>query len=318
MQRASWLAAAATSVAALASGGGVRAQMAETLRVGILGGDATAEPIYAQQSGIYARHGLDAQIGTYEGGAAIIAALIGGSLDMGFSNVVSVAAAQLRGLPVAMLAPAAVYLDKTPDVWLAKARGSALHSGADLNGKTVAVTSLNGLLSVSAAAWIDKNGGDAKSTHFIELPLSSMAAALKQGRIDAAMLSDPLFTQSRADVEVLGNAFGAIGSEFLVGSWVVAKTWADANLPTARRLATAMLETARWANANRAATAQILAGHDKLDARTVQTMARSTFGLEITPALLAPPLDASQRYGALKGTADVSGLIADSRRYGGG
>jgi NitT/TauT family transport system substrate-binding protein len=317
MQRASWLALAASSAAVVVCGGVAAAQSLQPLRVGILGGDATSEPIYGQQSGIFARHGFDAQIGAYEGGAAIIAAVVGGSLDIGFSNVVSVAAAQLRGLPVVMLAPAAVYVDKTPDVWLAKARGSALRTGADLAGKTVAVTSLNGLLSVAASAWIDKNGGDAKTVHFIELPLSAMAAALKGGRIDAAMLSDPLFTQSRADVDVLGNAFGAIAPQFLVGSWVVAKTWADANLAATRRVAAAMRETARWANANHAATAQMLAAGDKLDAGTVQMMTRSTFGVDITAALLTPPLEASQRYGALKGTADVAGLVADYRHYAG-
>jgi NitT/TauT family transport system substrate-binding protein len=283
----------------------------------MLGGDATSEPIYGQMSGIFARYDFAADIGSFTGGAGVIAAVAGGSLELGFSNVVSIAAAQLRGLPIAMLAPAAMYTAKTPDVWLAKARGSALRTGADLLGKTIAVTSLNGLLSVGASAWIDKNGGDTARTHFIELPLSEMGAALKAGRVDAAMLSDPLFTESRADVEVLGDAFSAIAPLFLLGAWVVSKTWADANVATTRRLAIAMRETARWANANRAATAKMLSDHEKLEPRTVQSMARSTYGIDFSAATLSPGILASQHYGALKGTADIAGLLADARHYTG-
>ena len=317
MHRRKWLGLAASGAAALALPAPARSAALQPLRVGILGGDATAEPIYGQQSGIFARHGFDAQIGNSGGGAAVVAAVLGGSLDVGFSNVVSVAAAQLRGLPIAMLAPAAIYVAREPDVWLAKARGSTLRTGADLAGKIIAVTSLNGLLSVGASAWIDTTGGDAKKARFVELPLSEMAAALKQGRVDAAMLSDPLFTEARADVEVLGDAFSAIAPRFLLGAWVVSKTWADANLATARRIAAAFRDTARWANANRPATAKMLAAHGKLDPRTVQIMARSTYGIDVTAVLLTPPLAASQRYGALKGTADIAGLVADARRYSG-
>jgi len=44
----------------------------------------------------------------------------------------------------------------------------------------VAVTTLDGELQMGAAVWIDKNGGNAKSVHFVELPETAMAAALAQ------------------------------------------------------------------------------------------------------------------------------------------
>ena len=52
---------------------------------------------------------------------------------------------------------------------------------------------------------VDKNGGDSKSVHFLELPFTEMSAALKAGRIDAAMLSEPVLSESRNDVEPLAN-----------------------------------------------------------------------------------------------------------------
>ena len=285
------------------------------LRVAILGGDATSEPIYADRSGIYAKHGLAVTVSEVSGGAAVIAAVVGGSFEVGFSNVVTLASAVQRGLPIVMLCPAAIFANNVPDVMLAKARSSAFKTGADLNGKTVAVTSLSGLLSVGASAWIDKNGGDAKSVHFVELPLSEMSPALRQGRIDAAMISEPFITQNRADIAALGDGFGAIAPRFIVGAFIAAKPWAQANADVARRFVAAMLETARWANVNHAATARMLAEHDKLDAQTVAAMARSTYGESIDPALLTPAFAAALKYGALKAPADAGAIVADARPY---
>jgi NitT/TauT family transport system substrate-binding protein len=285
------------------------------LRIGVLAGDVAAEPYYAAASGIFAKHGIAATIEENTGGAAIISAILGGALDVGFSNLVSMVAAIQRGIPMMMLVPAGTFDSHDLDVALCKARGSALKTGADLKGKVVAVTSLSGLLSVGASAWIDQTGGDATIVHFIELPSPAMPAALKAGRIDAAMLNEPLITESRDDTQVLGDAFGAIAPRFTVGTFVTTKTWAQANADLAKRFVAAMVETARWANANRPATAKILTDVAKLDARTAATMARAAYGDAISADMIAPPLAASLKYGALKTPADVPALIADTQPY---
>ena len=70
---------------------------------------------------------------------------------MGFSNQVSAVAALQRGIPIMVLAPAAVFDEKAPvDNALCKAHGSPIKNGAELNGKVVAVTTLDGGLQLSA------------------------------------------------------------------------------------------------------------------------------------------------------------------------
>jgi NitT/TauT family transport system substrate-binding protein len=303
------------AAAAVAARSASASAASETLRVGVLQGDSSAEPLYAQALGIFDRHGLGARIESFPGGAAVIAAVLGGALDVGFSNVVSLANAVARGLPIVALAPASLFTSSVPDVRLCKARGSALRTGSDLNGKTIAVTSLGGLLSVGASAWIDKNGGDAKTVKFVELVFSEMGAALKQKRIDAAMISEPLLTEAAADIEPLGDAFGAIAPEFIIGAFVASRTWAAANVATARAFNAAMHDTAAFANANRPATAKILTTADKLDPATVAAMARATYGTTFSAALLEPPLHASFTYGVLATKPDVAALLADAQPY---
>jgi NitT/TauT family transport system substrate-binding protein len=287
------------------------------IRVAVIGyADATSLPVYAQASGIYKKYGLDATVTSFNGGGAIIAAVAGGSLEMGFSNLVSAASALQRGIPIVVLAPAAIFDDKNPvDNALVKAHGSKLKTGADLTGKAVAVTTLGGGLQLAASAWIDKTGGDSKSVHFVELPNSEMPAALKAGRIDAAMISEPALSQAKADVDLLADAFGAIAPRYTLGVFVASKAWVTANPDAAHRFVEAMVEAARWANTHHAETAKILAPFLGTDAASIAATARSTFGDTLTYALLQPQLDVAYKYGQLKTAYDTHQIVTGAQPY---
>src|SRR6202453_5394122 len=142
------LAALLAGVALAAGPATLGAQDLPVVRVGDLGyTDASSEPLYGAAAGIFRRDGIDVKVTALNGGGAIIAAIAGGSLEAGFSNNVSAAQAIARGIPVIVLAPAAIYTTGEPsDTLLVKARGSKLKTGADLNGKTVAGTTLSGRL----------------------------------------------------------------------------------------------------------------------------------------------------------------------------
>ena len=209
------------------------AQNAPTVRVLNLGGDGGSLGAYALAGGFFKQNGIDATVAATSSGGAVVAAVAGGSADIGFSNLVSVAAALGRGIPITIIAPATMFVNTAPDIVLAKARRTAFKSGADLNGKIVAVTTLDGEQQLGAEVWIDKNGGNSKSVHFVEVPESSMDAALQQGRIDAAMMTAVYFAQARNDVDLLGNADAAIAPVFISGVYFAATSWVKRS-PTRR------------------------------------------------------------------------------------
>jgi NitT/TauT family transport system substrate-binding protein len=292
------------------------AQGLPVVRVGDLGyNDASSEPLYGAAAGIFRRDGLDVKVSVLTGGGAVIAAIAGGSLEAGFSNAVSAAQAIQRGIPIIVLTPAAEYPGDRSDTVLVKARGSKLKTAADLNGKTIAVTTLGGGLEASARLWIDKNGGDSKSVHFLELPGSEMTAAVKAGRVDAAMLSEPLLTESRNDVEQLADPFSAVAPRWTVGVFVASKAWVAANPDLARRFVQGMLDTAHWANAHRAETAKIAAPLTGIDLATFALMARSRYGYELSAALLQPELDEAVADGQLKAPVDAAQWVTDAQPY---
>lgn len=281
-----------------------------TVRIGALPSDVSAEPRYAQAQGFYAKAGIDAQIQTLANGGAIVAAVASGALDIGFANLTSIAAARQRGLPVRIVAPATLYTSKSPVTVLVRARGSKLRTGADLRGKTVAVSTLRGELQVGASMWIDKTGGEALQTRFLELPFSAMAAALAAGRIDAAMITEPALTRGKESIELLSDAYTAIADEFLIGGYIASESWLRDNVDAAKRFSGAMAETAKWANGHRDETAAILAKESGLDEKLVRTMTRATYGERLSAEVIQPVLDAALKYGSLKAPMTAKELLA--------
>jgi NitT/TauT family transport system substrate-binding protein len=287
-----------------------------TVRIGVIGyADASSEPLYAQPSGSFKKYAIDAQITPSNGGAAIIAAVAGGSLDVGFSNIVSAADAIERGIPVMMLAPAVISDDKSNDIVLVKARGSKLKTGADLNGKTIAVTTVSGTTQLCAASWVDKNGGDSKTLRFVEIPTSATATAVKQGRVDAAMLAEPSLTRGRDDIELLGRACGAIAPQWLSAVFVASKAWVTANPAVARRFVAAIVETGRWANAHHAESAKVLGPLTGIEPATFAAMARSEYGDSLTASMIQPVIDVAVKYGQLKEPLNANDIVAQAKPY---
>lgn len=288
----------------------LRAADRTAIAIGTLVSDVSAEPLYAQAQGFFTRAGFDAKVQTLANGGAIIAAVASGALDTGFANLTSIAAARQRGLPIRIVTPATLYTDKAPVTVLVRARGSRLRTGADLRAKTIAVSTLKGELQVGASLWIDKNGGDAAQTKFIEMPFSAMSAALAAGRIDAAMITEPALTQHKDTIELLSDAYTAIAPEFLIGGFVASDAWLRDNTNAAKRFAAVMAETARWANGHRSETAPILAKHSGIDDAIVRAMTRATYGERLAPEYIQPVLDAALRYGSLRAPMKAAELLA--------
>ena len=285
------------------------ARAAGKIRIGAIASDVSAEPLYAEMQGFFRKFELDVAIQTFPNGGAIIAGVASGALDTGFANLTSIAAARQRGLPVKIVAPATLYTSKSPVTVLVKARGSKLKTGADLRGKTIAVSTLRGELQVGASLWIDKNGGDSTKTQFLELPFSAMAPALSNGRIDAAMITEPAMTLHKDTIELLSDAYTAIADEFLIGGFVASDAWIRDNREDARRFGAALIETAKWANKHRSETAVFLAKSTGIDEAVVRSMTRATYGERLAVEQIQPVLDAAAKYGSLKESMNAKELL---------
>jgi NitT/TauT family transport system substrate-binding protein len=184
-----------------------------------------------------------------------------------------------------------------------------LKTARDLNGKEVAIDNLRGLPQISVDTWMHKNGGDASSLKYIEIPFPAMSAALQAGRVAAAVIAEPALTAARGSTRLLANTLDAIARSFYISVWFATTPWLAQNTAAAHRFATAIAQAARYANTHHAETAPILQAMTKITPEVAATMNRAYFGERLDPALLDPILALTQRYGITKSTMAGKSLI---------
>jgi NitT/TauT family transport system substrate-binding protein len=286
------------------------------LRIGVLPGDISAQPYYAETRGIFRSAGLAATIQPFPANAStIIAAMVAGDIDAGYANVVTLATARGRGVSTVILAPANMHVREAPTAGILAVKGSSpIRTGADLNGKTVGVEGLNNIAQISALAWIDKNGGSSTSVKFIEVPGPTMTEAVVRGRVDAVVMNaiyDTTFRTPDDPLRRLGSTFDAIAPLFAPSVWCATPSWVAARRDAARAFARSMREAAEWANAHHAESAEILARYTGQTPAQINAVRRVTYGTALTTAIIQPPIDIAAKYGLIPARFPAAQLLAD-------
>ena len=271
--------------------------------------EGQAGPYYAQDLGLFKAAGLNIDIQQYTAGAAIVSAIVGGSLQIGGGTPLPLAQARLRGLNVVMIAPGFIHDYKAPipiDV-LVVGVSSPIHSAKDLDGKTVAVTQVRGLDEIAVDAWLDANGGDSHTVKYTEIPQTAMAEAVAAGRVDAAQLSVPALTTAfdAGKVRMLDDSYNAIAKRFFGSVWFASEDWANQHPDVVRKFAAAINEAGAWATRNPEAAAKVLQKYMKV----TYTTAHEIHGRTLDPAMIQPILDGAVRYKLLTTPVKASDLI---------
>lgn len=256
--------------------------------------------LVAQQQGYLERAGITVELQTISNGAATVAAMLGGSIDIGGSNSLSFLQARDKGLPLKIVSAQAVYRAGQASTALVVSASSTARSALDLSGKTVAVNALGGSPHIAVEAWIDKNGGDSKAVHYTEIAFTEMPAALTAGRVEAAMIAEPSLTAALEQRgRLFGDAYGALGRLWLSDAIVAPEPWIIGHADEAKAFAQALHAAALYANRNHDKTAPITAKLLNIDPTVVAKMRRAVYPEQVTPALLQPVIDAGVAYHAL-------------------
>lgn len=114
------------------------------LRVGILPISTNAAFYAAQKFGYFTAENLAITAVEIRGGAAAIPAMVGGSIDISYSNATSIAQAIARGIDLRLIIQPGVSAQRPPDsAALLKRKSDPIRTGKDLEGKIIAVNALH-------------------------------------------------------------------------------------------------------------------------------------------------------------------------------
>jgi NitT/TauT family transport system substrate-binding protein len=282
---------------------------ADEVRVATIPIDAGAEVYFGQDMGFFKDVGIETSIQSIPNGAAIASAVASDAVDIGFSNLISIGEAYKRNVPFTLIAPGSLWSINAPTTVLMVPKDSPLQTARDLNGKTIGVNGLKNILQYGPQAWIDKNGGDSSTVHFVEMTFPATIEALRAHRIDAGMVAEPFVTAAKEYARVFAPALDAVAPRLLIGCWFTTKSWAGAHSALVTRFAQAIERTAVWANAHQQQSAPILAKYSNMDPASVKGMLRVVYAARFDMAEMQPVIDVAAKYGGLAATFPVAELI---------
>jgi NitT/TauT family transport system substrate-binding protein len=189
----------------------------------------------AIEKGFFKAEGLELETVPLAGGAPIINGVVSGDLQFGWTNVISLYQARTEGFDFKLVAGGATNVKaKHESHAIQVTNNSPVKSAKDLQGKTVAVNTLNNIVHLMAMAWIDKNGGSSSKVKFVEVPFPQMEATLSAGKVDAISVHEPFATAAleKGGVRVLAQPWGDVLPKFLIASWFASEKWLAKNKQT--------------------------------------------------------------------------------------
>jgi NitT/TauT family transport system substrate-binding protein len=182
----------------------------------------------AMEKGFFKTEGLELETVPMAGGAVIVQGVTSGDLQIGWTNVISLYQAHVEGFDFKLIAGGATNVKgKGESHAIEVLKTSPIKGAKDLEGKTVAVNTLNNIVHLMAMAWVDKNGASSSKVKFVEVPFPQMEAALVGGKIDAISVHEPFATAAleKGQTRVLAYPWGDVLPKFLIASWFASEKW---------------------------------------------------------------------------------------------
>lgn len=215
------------------------------VRYAIVSFGATQWPDFvAQAEGLYARQGLTVETNLIDN-AAIVAALLGGSLDVALTEGEALTLADDRG---ADLVAVAIGSDREPYHLMA---APAVKTIKDLKGKKIALGAQSGIYTIVTKAILRRNGLDPdKDVEILYGAAQNQRyAAVLGGAVQAGLFTPP------ADADLAAHGFNDLAftpdyyPNLTLSVQAVRRSWAEQHPDVMRRFLRARADAVAWLNA---------------------------------------------------------------------
>jgi NitT/TauT family transport system substrate-binding protein len=263
------------------------------------------------EKGIFREHGLEIDLQAAQGGATAIPSLVNGDVQVAGSNVVSLLIAAGKGVPVRAIAGGTNARNSGEDFGaLLVAKGGAIKQPQDLEGKTIAVNTLQNITDVVVKAALEKQGVDVSTLKMSEVPFPEMMPALKKGDVDAAFSIEPFVTQSvGAGAEVLNYSYVETESGLQVGAYAAAAQFAEENGDAIGRFQDAIRETAEYVTGHEDEFRTFLSEQAKISPKLAERIVLPKWTGEVDEASVQHTSELMQKYGLVKEAVPAEKLV---------
>lgn len=149
---------------------------------------------WAKDKGFFDKAGLNVTITPLQGGPVGVQEVAAGQLDFSFTNTISTAIAQSKGVPITTVVVGSALAKGEMGVFVKP--DSPIKTITDLDGKKVGINTTNNMGDVTFKN-ITTTDGEKSAPAWVEVPFNEMVAGVKAGSIDAGYVPEPYQSQAK-------------------------------------------------------------------------------------------------------------------------
>jgi NitT/TauT family transport system substrate-binding protein len=292
-------------------GGGGQADV-QTLKVGVIP-IADVAPLYlGMDKGFFEEEGLKISPQLAEGGAAIVPSVVSGDYQIGFSNTTSLIIAGSKKLPIQIISQGVLGGTGPDDAWdgVMVPKGSGVKDIKDLEGKTVAVNTLNNVSQVVVNTALEKAGADYKKVKYVEVPFPDMNAALESGRVDAAFEVEPGYSGAlAAGSKSVSNAYEEMAPNYTVATYFASKQYIGESRDVVDRFVRAMQKSLDYASSHDDEVRAIVGTYTEIPQEVVDKMKLPVWKSDLNEPTIEQTIEAATKYGFIDEAPSLDDLI---------
>jgi NitT/TauT family transport system substrate-binding protein len=283
-----------------------------TLKVGVIP-IADVAPLYVGiEQGFFKDENLDIKPQLAEGGAAIIPSVISGDYQIGFSNTTSLIIAASKNLPVQIISQGVLGGTGDDDAWdaVVARKGSGIKTPKDLEGKTIAVNTLNNVGPLTINNAMEKAGADYTKIKYIEIPFPDMNAALDAKRVDAAFEVEPAYSGGKAagGTPVL-HSYEELAPNMTVATYFAAKDYIAKNGDVVDRFTRAIEKSLDYASSHPDDVRKAVGTYTEIPAEVLAKITLPVWKADLNEPTIQQVADLAKKYGYIEDEPSLDDLI---------
>ena len=287
------------------------------LRVAMFPAGATLPVHAALTEGIFERNGLRIELTEGQDLPVFMAALAKGQYDIAQGVPTLVLIGAEKGLDLQVVSSLQRSSRERPNaVWITK--DQSIDSVAQLQGKTIGVPSLTGIISDALVYLLKRSGVERNEVKFVATPFPTMGDQLEAGRVDAVVAKIPFSAAIAARgfrlhddviVEAVRDASDGTVETAMTSVWDTSRTYAVEHPETIVAWRKSLTEAIDFLNGNESEARMMMQEWLKIPAEVAQRAPLPDWAVEITPQELAPYITISKAVGSIKTDPDVNSLV---------
>jgi NitT/TauT family transport system substrate-binding protein len=295
------------------------------VKIGILPTSSMLPLFLAQERGWYKEAGLDVELTKMRGGATIIPALVGDSIQIGYSNAISIILSRSRGLGLQIITN---HVDEgytkkasepggyaTSSSGIVVLKDSGIKDARDLEGKKVAVNAIKNIDWMAVWEWTEKNGADPKKITWVEVGFPKMIPALMGKKVDAVEATEPFKTILRGKgASLVVNTLHDLRPGLTLACFVAKEEWISKNPKAVEGFVSATAKGQKYLNTHPEERNQLVTKYTKVSLDLAKKMTWHNWQSRVDLDSMRLWVELCQKHGLLKQAPSMEELIYRTAR----